>query len=124
MSGGEPEEVRLAPESIEALAAALADALGGEGCGEGWARSAEAEEPQMISAEEVSRRWGVGRRWVYDHAERLGARRLGEGSRPRLRFDPAEVAERLGAPRPKGVGPDRTRLTAMRANPHSDSLSG
>jgi hypothetical protein len=120
VSAGEPAEVILAPQSIEALAAALAEALGGGAP----ARSADGEDPKMISAEEVSRRWGVGRRWVYNHAERLGARRLGEGSRPRLRFDPAEVAERLGAPRPRGAGPDRPRLTAMRANPHSDSLSG
>lgn len=120
MSGAEPEEVRLAPESIEALAAALAEALAGEGP----TRSADGKEPRMISAEEVSRRWGVGRRWVYNHAEQLGALRLGDGRRPRLRFDPAEVAERLGAPRPAGAASDRPRLTGMRANPHSDSLSG
>lgn len=119
MSAVEPAEVRLAPESIEALAAALAEALGGE-AGE---RGRE-EEPDRTSAAEIARRWGVGRRWVYDHAEELGARRMGKGSRPRLRFDPAEVAERLGAPRPKGVGSDRPRLTAMRAKPHPDSLSG
>lgn len=119
MSAVEPEEVRLAPESIEALVTALAEALAG-----GPPARPGAEEPRMISAEEVSRRWGVGRRWVYNHAERLGARRLGDGSRPRLRFDPAEVAERLGSPRPAGGGSDRPRLTAMRANPHPDSLSG
>jgi hypothetical protein len=123
VSGAEVEEVRLAPESIEALAAALAEALGGEG-GERAAGSDDGKEPKMISAEEVSRRWGVGRRWVYNHADRLGATRMGDGRRPRLRFDPAEVAERLGAPRPRGGGPDRPRLTAIRANPHSDSLSG
>ncbi len=120
MSGGEVAEVRLAPESIEALAGALAEALV---AGVGEEPRAE-REPQMISAEEVSRRWGVGRRWVYNHAEQLGARRMGEGRRPRLRFDAAEVAERLGAPRPKGGGPDGPRLTAMVANPHPDSLSG
>ena len=60
-------ELRLAPESIEALE---------------W--------------------WGVGRRWVYDHADYLGAKRLGAGKRPRLRFDPTEVADRLGPPDPKG----------------------
>lgn len=123
MSAAEPEEVRLAPESIEALAAALAEALAGEG-GEVPDRSADGKEPRMISAGEVSRRWGVGRRWVYNHAEQLGAKRLGDGRRPRLRFDPVEVCDRLEPPRPRGAGPDRRRLTAMRANPHSDSLSG
>jgi hypothetical protein len=124
VSGSEPEEVRLAPESIEALASALAEALGGGGGGAPARSADDGKEPKMISAEEVSRRWGVGRRWVYNHSEQLGALRLGDGRRPRLRFDPVEVAERLGAPRSKGAGPDRPRLTAMRANPHSDSLSG
>ena len=120
MNGGEVAEVRLAPESIEALVAGLADALR-DGTG---VQQSDEEEPQMISAAEVSRRWGVRRRWVYNHAEQLGARRMGSGTRPRLRFDAAEVAERLGAPRPGRSQSDGQRLTTMSANPHSDSLSG
>lgn len=123
MSAGEPAEVRLAPESIEELVTRLAEALGPATAGDD-PPPAGRKEQKMISAEEVSRRWGVSRRWVYEHAGQLGVRRMGEGRRPRLRFDPAEVAERLGAQRQAGRGSDGPRLTAIRANPHSDSLSG
>ena len=75
---------------------------------------------QLISAEEVAQWWGVGRRWVYDHADELGARRLGSGRRPRLRFDPDEVAERLGEP---GSGSDVRRPEAMSGDCASGSLS-
>jgi hypothetical protein len=113
-------QLRLAPESIEALAACLAELLGRPG--------QEAEPPakgkkKMLSAAEVSELWGVSRRWVYDHAEALGALRLGSGPRPRLRFDPDGVAERLGAPRRSPAAGDRRRLTASARFPHSDSLS-
>lgn len=121
MSAEEVAEVRLAPESIEQLVRGLAEALR-PGADEEIAPASE--EPKMLSAAEVAERWGVARRWVYNHAEQLGARPLGEGRRPRLRFDPAEVAERLGTPRRTGTRSDRRRLTAMHANPHSDSLSG
>jgi hypothetical protein len=116
----EAPEVRLAPESIEALAECLAEALRAAADG---GKSHNGEQ-RMISAAEVAERWGVSRRWVYVHAEALGVRRLGRGRRPRLHFDPAEVTERLGAPRSAGASSDRRRLTAIRANPHSDSLSG
>ena len=91
----ETGEIRLDPDSIEALARRLAELLG----------SGESQRPrrQLISAEEVSQWWGVSRRWVYDNAERLGARRLGTGPRPRLRFDPDEVAEQLGEPDMRGL---------------------
>lgn len=90
----EAGELRLAPDSIEALARRLAELL---------EPSDQPSQPkQLISAQAVSEWWGVGRRWVYDHADQLGARRLGTGSRPRLRFDPEEVAERLGAPTGRG----------------------
>lgn len=42
---------------------------------------------QFVSAAEVARELNVGRQWVYEHAEQLGARRLGDGPRARLRFD-------------------------------------
>jgi hypothetical protein len=43
--------------------------------------------PSLVSAAEVARELNVGRQWVYEHAEQLGARRLGDGPRARLRFD-------------------------------------
>lgn len=108
--GAQDGALRLDPESIEALARRLAELL------------SPREEPsrprrQLLTAEEVARWWGIGRRWVYDHADELGARRLGGGRRPRLRFDPDEVAERLGEPSGQdGLGPmsgDRRRCAAI-----------
>ena len=89
-------EVRLDPESIEALARRLSELIGPdpEPSTPRWGR--------LITAEAVSELWGVGRRWVYDHADYLGAKRLGAGKRPRLIFDPEEVADRLGPPDPRG----------------------
>ncbi len=84
-------EVWLAPEASEAVAQRVAELV--------TAATAEPHSrPERVTAEEVSRWWGISRRWVYDHAEELGARRMGSGRRPRLRFDPEEVAERLGPP--------------------------
>ncbi len=42
---------------------------------------------QLVSAAEVARELNVGRQWVYEHADELGAHRLGDGPRGRLRFD-------------------------------------
>lgn len=102
-----PSEIRLDPESIEAIARRLAELLGGA--------VTQHSHRELISAEEVSRWWGVSRRWVYAHAKRLGARRIGTGSRPRLRFDPDEVAEQLG--------PDAQGSAAISSDCRSDSLS-
>lgn len=67
----------------------------------------------LLSAAQVARRLGVERSWVYEHADELGVVRLGEGPRPRLRFDPAAVAERtLGRRRPGG---SRTRVVTRAA---------
>lgn len=50
---------------------------------------------ELVDATEVARRLGVDRGWVYENAERLGARRISDGPRSRLRFDPERVAETL-----------------------------
>jgi hypothetical protein len=107
--------VRLSPEDIDALARRLAELL----------RPALAVRPapearRMMSAAEVAQMWGVERSWVYEHAEELGARRLGFGERPRLRFDPAELGERIAA---LGAQPAPVRASApIAADPRRRSL--
>jgi hypothetical protein len=51
----------------------------------------EGGDAPMLDATEVARRTGRSREWVYRHAEELGGRRLGDGPRPRLAFDPSCV---------------------------------
>lgn len=107
-------ELRIAPESIEAIAQRIAELAAAE----------PPPLPERVTAEEVSRWWGVSRRWVYDHAEELGARRMGSGRRPRLRFDPDEVAERLGPPENRGPGgPYMRGSRAIAGDCKSGSLS-
>jgi hypothetical protein len=53
----------------------------------------------LLTASEVAVAFNVTRGWVYVHADELGAIRLGDGPRPRLRFDPAIVTQRLQARR-------------------------
>ncbi|HEU4905472.1 MAG TPA: hypothetical protein VFT19_05085 [Solirubrobacterales bacterium] len=109
-------ELRLDADSIEALARRLAELLA--------EREPERPERGLISADAVAERWGVSRRWVYEQAERLGARRIGAGSRPRLRFDPDEVAEQLGEPGGSRTGRrDARRFAGMRGDCGPDSLS-
>jgi predicted DNA-binding transcriptional regulator AlpA len=48
-----------------------------------------------LDAQEVARRLGVSREWVYEHADELGGARIGRGPRPRLRF-PAPSLNRPG----------------------------
>lgn len=46
------------------------------------AESARARHPtHWLDAQEVARRLGVSREWVYEHAEELGASRIGKGPR-------------------------------------------
>lgn len=92
--------VQLAPESIEAIAQRVAELV----------RAPEAV--QFIDAAEVSRRFHVSRDYVYEHADELGAVRLGEGSRPRLRFDVQKVTERFGLP--PSSEPQRENRSAVR----------
>lgn len=66
----------------------------------------------LLTARQVAARFNVDRGWVYAHAGELGVVRLGDGPRPRLRFDPALVAQRLVS-RPASTAaprfPDRPR---------------
>jgi hypothetical protein len=57
----------------------------------------ESHSGGLLTARQVAVRFNVDRGWVYAHATELGVVRLGDGPRPRLRFDPAVVAQMLQA---------------------------
>ena len=76
-------EVRLCPADIEAIARRVVELQreqGGQAVGE------------LLTPAEVARRFGVSRAWVYSRADELGVIRLGDGRKPRLRFDAGAVA--------------------------------
>jgi hypothetical protein len=52
---------------------------------------------RLLTPVELADFLGCGRAYVYEHANELGAVRLGSGPRARLRFDLAIVLERLRA---------------------------
>jgi hypothetical protein len=129
--------VRLDADAVELLATRIAELLAHQ------LTSQPATTPslpgRLLSAAEVSTWWGISRDWVYQHAQELGAVRIGDGERPRLRFDPDRVAERLQrpptsppptAPQPRQrarrsprIRGDSQRL-AFHADPELSSLHG
>ena len=79
----------LPPDDVRAIAEALADVLTERGV-----VAPEATRPaRVLSASDVAEILGRERRWVYAHAEELGAFRYGDGPKGRLGFD-ADVIER------------------------------
>jgi hypothetical protein len=72
---------------VEAIAQRVAELL--------RERSAPSMPPTLLTAAEVARRFGLSRDFVYEHADRLGALRLGDGPKPRLRFDAERVTVAL-----------------------------
>ena len=105
------------PEDLAALAELVAERLADHLAGR-LEQGAAPPPTTMLTAAEVAERYGVTAEWARDHADELGAVRLGDGPRPRLRFDPAKVAAALTAygaskgPQP----PDRPRR--RRKSPH------
>ncbi|HUB99070.1 MAG TPA: hypothetical protein VMS11_04525 [Solirubrobacterales bacterium] len=75
--------IKLDPEAVEAIARRVVVLLEERGL----------RQRELIGAAELARRLGVDRSWVYSHAIELGAVKLGDGPRARLRFD-LEIAER------------------------------
>jgi hypothetical protein len=73
-------------ERLDLIADAVAERLRVESPG----------EDHLLDAAAVARRFGVSRDWVYLHADELGAMRLGEGSKARLRFDLEAVRAATG----------------------------
>jgi hypothetical protein len=75
---------KLSPELVEAIARRVVEILEERGL----------QQRVLVDAAELARRLGVERSWIYTHAIELGAVKLGEGPKARLRFDP-EIAARV-----------------------------
>lgn len=101
--------VDLSGASVEAIAQRVAELL-----------EPAADRPgELIDAAEAARRLGVTRDWVYRHAAELGAVRIGEGTRGRLRFDPGQIT-RPTPPAP--VSAPAKRRPRRRQRPTGDLL--
>ena len=99
-----PAESVLDHPSLEAIAREVAQLLG---------RDDQPGAHGLLTARQVAARFNVERSWVYAHADELGVVRLGQGPRPRLRFDPAVVAQHLLArPARAAAAPSPSHVTA------------
>jgi hypothetical protein len=76
--------IKLGPEAVEKIARRVVELLEQRGL----------QQRELVDATELAKRFGIERSWVYSHAIELGAVKLGNGTKPRLRFDP-EVAARV-----------------------------
>jgi hypothetical protein len=93
----------LGHEDIEAIASALAPAIAEAVAQRVLELVDDREGNGLVDAAELARMLGVHRDWVYEQGERLGAIRLGDGLRPRLRFEVSRALEsfkRLSATAP------------------------
>lgn len=121
-----PEVVHLDQASVDAIARRVVELLAGHGAAPaaaGW-----------LTAVQVAERLGVSRDYVYDHAGQLGGQRIGDGPRPRLRFDAAAVAtwqaaqvscgegRRPPAGEPPAQAPHRRRRRRARSGTDVDLL--
>jgi hypothetical protein len=84
------EAFELDPRLIDELADRLSDAISERVLAvfrEGGIQ--QARTPMAwLDAQEIAQQLGVSRDWAYEHADELGASRIGTGTRPRLRFPP------------------------------------
>jgi hypothetical protein len=109
-----PTIVVLDPGTVERLAIRTADLIGQRLRLTAPIPTGPHEAPRPLTAAEVAARWSLHPNWVYKHARELGAIPLGDGRRPRLRFDPDEVARRLNRPPTPESRSSPNRVTSRR----------
>jgi len=104
------EPVTLAPAAVEAVARRVVELLADEHASPPTAR--------LLDAAHLAELLGVSRATIYEHADALGAVRLGDGPRGRLRFDvetALAASNRRDRPEPEPVPATPRRRTSPRA---------
>jgi hypothetical protein len=89
----------LTPDAIEQVAQRVAQLLRHDQPPTADQDEAHPKPAHLLTAEQLARHLGLNRAWVYEHAAELGAIQLGNGPRPRLRFDAQLAAQALQARR-------------------------
>lgn len=77
----------------------------------------------LVGVKDVARALGMSQAWVYRNADKLGAQRMGRGTKPALRFDLSKSLERA---RSLGVASPATPTDPppkRRGRPRTSSLS-
>jgi hypothetical protein len=88
---------------IEAIAIKVAGILNG------YSADRNGDQARLVSASKIAAMFDVKASWVYDNAKRLGVVKLGDGPKPRLRFDPEHVRRVLAADQPTSRRPKAER---------------
>ena len=82
---------------VDAIARRVVELLEGNGSRSTDATVTADASGTCLTVSQVAARYRVSRSWVYAHQRELGAMRLGDGPRARLRFDARVVAEAIAA---------------------------
>jgi hypothetical protein len=82
---------------VDAIARRVVELLEGARARADATRPAADTGGACLTVSQVAARYRVSRSWVYAHQRELGAMRLGDGPRARLRFDPRVVADAITA---------------------------
>ena len=106
-----PEAFHLDPTLIDELTDRLSDAIAERVVAALMDQSIQQARTTMalLDAQAVAQQLGVSRDWVYEHADELGASRIGSGPRPRLRFPPQALDSRTGHMRPDEAASEATK---------------
>jgi hypothetical protein len=113
----------IAPETIERIAQRVVQLLHHER----QRLDDGADTPRdLMDAGQLARHLGLTRSWIYEHAQQLGAIPVGDGPRPRLRFDAQTAMKALNARQrrrePEQTETDRPRPGRPRRNPASSTV--
>ena len=99
--------VELTGDQLDALAELVAEKL----------RATPAPERRLVDAQTVAAALGISRDTVYEHAAELGGVKVGDGSRPRWRFDLDRALSTWRTPsEPARATPRRRRRTTSAPN--------
>jgi hypothetical protein len=97
----------LTPTIVEAIAQRVAELM----------RAELGLTPTLLTPTQVAERFAVSRTWVYEHADELGAIRLGQGPKARLRFSAQVVSQALCPREPITSEEERSRSATVAKKP-------